>query len=140
MALVDKRAGRTERSGMFRTLLEVAFGGAVGATARFLVYAGFSRLGVQGVPWANLTVNVAGSFLMGVLVIWLQEKGLARHSPLLLTGVLGGFTTFSAFSLDTVKLLEQGANGAAFAYVAASVAVSVLALALGMALSRGWLA
>jgi CrcB protein len=125
---------------MFRTLLEVAFGGAVGASARFLVYAGFSRLGVPGLPWATLMVNIAGSFLMGMLVIWLHEKGLARHSPLLLTGVLGGFTTFSAFSLDAVKLWENGLPGLAIAYVAGSVAFSIAALALGMSLGRGWLA
>jgi len=125
---------------MFRTLLEVAFGGAVGASARFLVYAGFSRLGVPGLPWATLMVNIAGSFLMGVLVIWLHEKGLARHSPLLLTGVLGGFTTFSAFSLDAVKLWENGLPGLAIAYVAGSVAFSIAALVLGLSLGRGLLA
>ncbi len=125
---------------MFRTLLEVALGGALGASARFAAYAALSRTDGQGFPWATVFVNVLGSFLMGVLVIWLQEKGLARHAPILLTGVLGGFTTFSAFSLDAVKLWEQGAFGLAAGYVLGSVAVSIAALALGMSLGRGWFA
>jgi CrcB protein len=125
---------------MFRTILEVALGGAVGATARYLTYSAFWRRGVQGFPWATLFVNVAGSFLMSALLVWLQQKDLMRLSPLLLTGILGGFTTFSAFSafsLDAVRLWEQGAAGQAFAYVAGSVLASILALLLGMALMRG---
>ena len=125
---------------MFRTLLEVALGGALGASARFVACAAFTRADGQGFPWASVFVHVLGSFLMGVLVIWLQEKGLARHAPILLTGVLGGFTTFSAFSLDAVKLWEQGAVGLAAGYVPGSVAVSITALALGMSLTRGWFA
>jgi CrcB protein len=129
-----------ERDGMFRTLLEVALGGALGAAARFATYAVLSRADGQGFPWATAVVNILGSFLMGVLVIWLQEKGLSRHAPILLTGVLGGFTTFSAFSLDAMKLWEQGFGGLALAYVAGSVVASIAALALGMSLSRGWFA
>ncbi|MEY3306619.1 MAG: hypothetical protein RLZZ413_657 [Pseudomonadota bacterium] len=138
--MIDNEPVPAERDGMFRTLLEVALGGAVGASARFVTYAAFSRAGAPGSPWATLIVNVLGSFLMGVLVIWLQEKGFARHAPILLTGVLGGFTTFSAFSLDAMKLWEQGSGGLALAYVIGSVAASITALALGMALTREWFA
>jgi len=125
---------------MFRTLLEVALGGAVGASARYLTYAALSRGGGPGFPWATVVVNVAGSFVMGVLVVWLQQKGLARYAPVLLAGVLGGFTTFSAFSLDAVKLWERGEVGLALGYVIGSVVLSILALALGLALARGWFA
>jgi CrcB protein len=137
---VDKAVLPAERGGMFRTMLEVALGGALGASARFATYAVFSRADGQGFLWATVIVNVLGSFLMGVLVIWLQEKGLTRHAPILLTGVLGGFTTFSAFSLDAMKLWEQGSGGLALAYVVGSVAASITALALGMSLDRGWFA
>ena len=125
---------------MFRTMLEVALGGAVGASARYLTYAAFARGGEQTFPWATLSVNIFGSFLMGVLVILLDETGMSRHSPVLLTGVLGGFTTFSAFSLDAVKLWDHGSTGLALAYVIGSVAVSIIALALGMSLTREWFA
>jgi CrcB protein len=125
---------------MFRTMLEVALGGAVGASARYLTYAAFSNGGAPGFPWATVVVNVVGSFLMGVLVVWLQQTGLGRHAPILLTGVLGGFTTFSAFSLDAVRLWEQGSGGLALAYIIGSVVISILALALGLSLARGWFA
>ena len=122
---------------MFRTLLEVALGGAVGASARYLTYAALSRAAGQGFPWATIVVNVAGSFLMGVLVVWLAEKGSMRLAPFLMTGILGGFTTFSAFSLDAVVLWERGEPVQASVYVAGSVVLSVAALIVGMALTRG---
>ena len=84
------------------SLIWIAVGGAFGAVARYIV-------GLFVVfPFGTLTVNIFGSFVMGLLFIYLNYKGLDRWQPFLLIGLLGGFTTFSAFSLDTLKLYEDG--------------------------------
>ena len=115
----------------------VALGGAVGASARYLTGLAAIRLIGPGFPWGTLIVNIAGSFLMGVLVVALAELGGNRFAPLLMTGLLGGFTTFSAFSLDAVTLYERGAIGTAALYVSASVVLSLAALFAGLAAARG---
>jgi fluoride exporter len=122
---------------MIGTLAQVALGGAIGASARHLTNVAVLRGVGQGFPWATVIVNVAGSFLMGVLAVWLAEKGAMRLAPFLMTGILGGFTTFSAFSLDAVVLWERGEPMLAAAYVGGSVVLSVAALLAGMALTRG---
>ena len=123
---------------MFTTTLSVALGGAIGAALRFLTGAGILRLtGPQEFPLAILTVNVVGSFLMGVFVVLAAQKGLGQMAPFVMTGVLGGFTTFSAFSLETVTLMERGQIGAAGLYVGLSVILSVTGLMLGLWLARG---
>ena len=119
---------------MSLTLVQVAIGGAVGAVLRYLTGMAALRLLGTAFPWGTLTVNVVGSFAMGVLAIWLSG---GRLSPFLMTGVLGGFTTFSAFSLDAVNLWEKGQAGAAGLYLIASVGLSVGALIAGMALAKG---
>ena len=124
---------------MFWTLSQVALGGAIGASARYLTNVAVMRGIGPGFPWATVIVNVAGSFLMGVLVVVLAGTG-NRFAPFLITGILGGFTTFSAFSLDAVTLWERGATGPALAYVLGSVLVSLAALFAGMAVTRGILA
>lgn len=113
---------------MFWTLSQVALGGAIGSVLRFLTVAAVSA------PLATLIVNIAGSFAIGVAFVLLS----ARLSPLLMTGVLGGFTTFSAFSLDALKLWDTGQPAQAAGYVAASVLLSLAAVALGTALARGF--
>ena len=90
-----------------------------------------------GFPFGTLIVNIAGSFIMGMLMVMLLEKG-ARSVPFFMTGILGGFTTFSAFSLDAVTLFQRGNAGLAAAYVAVSVVVSIAALVTGMALARSF--
>ena len=122
---------------MISTLLQVALGGAVGAVARYLTGLGALRVFGAGFPVGTLAVNVLGSFLMGVLAVVLVQKSGARFSPLLMTGLLGGFTTFSAFSLDAVALWEKGAAGAAAIYVVASVLLSIAGLIAGLTLARG---
>lgn len=122
---------------MIGTMLHVALGGAIGATARYLTNVAVMRGLGPGFPWATLIVNVAGSFLMGVLVVWLAQREAMRLAPFLMTGVLGGFTTFSAFSLDVATLWERGAAVEAAAYVIGSVGLSVAALFAGMLLTRG---
>jgi CrcB protein len=124
-----------------QTLAIVFVGGGLGAALRHLVNLGAARLLGVGYPWGTLTVNVVGSFVMGVLVAWLATRfaGPDHHLRLFLaTGVLGGFTTFSAFSLDAVALWERGAHGAAAGYVLASVVLSIGGLFAGLALGRGW--
>ncbi|WP_418595164.1 fluoride efflux transporter CrcB [Ponticoccus sp. (in: a-proteobacteria)] len=118
-------------------VLQVAIGGALGASARYMTGVAMARLMGKGFPWGTLTVNVVGSFAMGALVVLLAHLGGNRWAPLLMTGVLGGFTTFSAFSLDVVTLYERGQTGAAAGYVAVSVLASIAALFAGMSLARG---
>ena len=121
------------------TLLHVALGGAIGATLRYLSGAAAVRLMGHGFPYGTLFVNVLGSFLMGLLAFWLMERmdgSYARYAPFLMTGVLGGFTTFSAFSLDALYLLERGRHMAALGYIGGSVILSIGALAIGIALAR----
>ena len=118
---------------MIPPLVQIALGGAAGASLRWLIGVQLAR---PGFPVAVLAANVSGSFAMGVLVVWLAARGLGAWQPLLLTGLLGGFTTFSAFSLETVTLLERGSSLQAGLYVALSVGLSVGALAAGMALAR----
>ncbi|MEM6589988.1 MAG: fluoride efflux transporter CrcB [Pseudomonadota bacterium] len=121
---------------MLGTLLHVALGGAIGASARYLTSVGAMRLMGPGFPWGTLTVNVVGSFLMGVLVVVLAQKGGMKAAPFLMTGMLGGFTTFSAFSLDAFTLYERGQTGLAVTYVAASVLLSILAIVAGVLVTR----
>ena len=122
---------------MLMTLLQVALGGAIGSSARYLTSVGAMRLIGPGFPWATLAVNVVGSFLMGVLVVVLAHKSGTRLAPFLMTGILGGFTTFSAFSLDALTLYERGQIALAGFYVTASVVFSLAAIVAGMALTRG---
>jgi fluoride exporter len=112
-------------------LLLVMAGGALGAGARFL--AG-RAVGATAFPYATLGVNVLGGLLMGLLAGSLLRAD-APWRLFLGTGVLGGFTTFSTFSLETVQLAQGGAVGTAAAYALLSVAGSVLALLLGLALA-----
>ncbi|WP_432449569.1 fluoride efflux transporter CrcB [Aliiroseovarius marinus] len=121
---------------MMTPLLQVALGGALGASARYLTNTTVTRLLGHGFPVGTLMVNIVGSFLMGVLVVVLAKKGGQAAAPFLMTGILGGFTTFSAFSLDAVTLYERGQAAAAMGYVLGSVVVSILALMAGLMLAR----
>ena len=127
---------------MILTFLQVALGGALGACARFALGLGAARLvGPNATfPVAVMGANVIGSFLMGALVVVLAERGGASLSPFIVTGLLGGFTTFSSFSLETALLWERGALGLAALYVALSVGLSLAGIAAGLAAARGALA
>ncbi|WP_096784597.1 fluoride efflux transporter CrcB [Rhodobacter sp. CZR27] len=122
---------------MISSLLQVALGGALGASARYLTNIASMRLFGSGFPIGTVFVNVLGSFLMGVLVVVLAHKGGNRWAPFLMTGILGGFTTFSAFSLDAATLYERGELGLAAVYVVVTVSLSLVALFAGMATMRG---
>ncbi|MBP6012197.1 MAG: fluoride efflux transporter CrcB [Alphaproteobacteria bacterium] len=120
------------------TILSIAVGGALGAVGRYALSSQVTHWAGAGFPWGILIVNVIGCFAMGVIAelaafTWNMQPEMRAF---LTTGILGGFTTFSAFALDTAVLTERGdLTGAAF-YVAASVLGSVAALFLGLALVR----
>lgn len=127
---------------MIAKLAMVAAGGAIGAVLRLLAVSLAARA-APGFPWGTLVVNVVGSFAMGLLAVWLMERApgaWGRYAPFLMTGVLGGFTTFSAFSLDTLTLLERGRMAEAAGYVAGSVTLSVGGLWAGLVIARRMLA
>lgn len=117
----------------------VALGGALGAAARHMVSAAALRWLGAGWPYGTLAVNVLGGLAMGLVIGWLSARGAADAQSvrlLLATGVLGGFTTFSAFSLEVVLMLERREMFAAAAYVGLSVLGAVLALMAGLAVAR----
>lgn len=116
-------------------LLLVFAGGGAGAVARYLVGVGAARSSWAAWPYGTLAVNVLGGFLMGLLVAALKGDG-ERWRLLLGVGVLGGFTTFSAFSLETAMMIERRAYGHALGYSLVSVTLSVTALFAGLMLSR----
>ncbi len=120
--------------------LLVFLGAGIGGSLRHAVNLGCTRFCGPAYPWGTLTVNVLGSFVMGVCAAWLTLRaGEDWSQPLrlfLTTGVLGGFTTFSAFSLDAVLLWERGEIVSASAYVAGSVLLSIAGLVAGLALVR----
>jgi CrcB protein len=121
-----------------RHYLLVFLGAGAGGALRHAFNLGFARLLPSTVGASTLAVNVLGSLLMGILIEWLALKGEATQSTrlFLTTGFLGGFTTFSAFSLETVLLYERGQIGSAAINILASVAMSLVALIAGLALVR----
>ena len=118
--------------------LLVFFGGGLGATLRHLVNIFCARCIGTGFPWGTFIINISGSTLMGLIAGYLAVKGGAsQHWRLfLMTGILGGYTTFSAFSLDTALLYERGELGLAAAYILGSVVLSIAGLFAGLALMR----
>lgn len=118
----------------------VFLGAGIGGALRHGVNLGCARYCGTAFPYGTLTVNVIGSFIMGAITGWLAFKaGAGWSQPLrlfLTTGILGGFTTFSAFSLDAVLVWERGEAGLAAGYVAASVGLSLAGLVAGLALVR----
>ena len=111
----------------------VALGGAIGSAARHGVNISASRLLGSGFPWATIIVNVLGCFAMGMITAFLRSKipDDQNMQLFLTTGLLGGFTTFSAFSLDFFGLMQRGEMPLAIAYAVASVALSIIALIIG---------
>lgn len=118
--------------------LIVALGSAIGGALRHGVNLGCARLLGTGWPYGTFTVNITGSFAIGVIVAWFASRGAGSPGWLLFlaTGLMGGFTTFSAFSLDVALLYERGQLGLAALYLGGSVAASVGALFLALALVR----
>jgi len=116
----------------------VAFGGAAGSVARYLVMSTVGHITHTGFPYATLSVNVIGAFVLGSVIelmalVWSPAPEVRN---LVVIGVLGGFTTFSTFSMDAYYLFERGEYSAAGLYVAGSVVLTILGLAAGMMLFR----
>ena len=121
-----------------RLVLYAAAGGAIGTVARHLANVGFGRWLGAGFPWSTLFVNVVGGFLMGAVIeaLALRFDGSLELRTFIATGILGGFTTFSAFSMDAVLLMQRGETVAAALYIGGSVVLSILALLAGLWLTR----
>jgi CrcB protein len=122
-------------------ILLVALGGALGSVARYLTGILATRLFGPSFPWGTLIVNIVGSFAIGVLVELIARRLNASMEMrlFLVTGVMGGFTTLSSFSLDFATLFERGDLGLAFVYVAATLVISIAAVFAGLALGRALL-
>lgn len=121
-------------------LISIMLGGAVGAALRYGTAHSITQLFGRTFPYGTLTVNVLGSFLIGVLAIWFSQRAML-DTPLakgLLVGVLGAFTTFSTFSLDNFQLLEQGQWLAFVANVLLNVILCLLAVYLGVLVARSF--
>ncbi|MBQ2261436.1 MAG: fluoride efflux transporter CrcB [Loktanella sp.] len=116
---------------MMTSVISVALGGAFGSVLRYLLGSAL------GFPVGTLVINVLGSFAIGLVWVLLAARGLQHWLPFVMTGLLGGFTTFSAFSLDTIRLVETGRITAAGLYVLASVILSIAACGLGLWLAKG---
>ncbi len=121
-----------------RLLLYAAAGGAIGTVARHLANVGFGRWLGAGFPWSTLFVNVVGGFLMGAVIeaLALRFDGSLELRTFIATGILGGFTTFSAFSMDAVLMMQRGETAMAAVYIGASVVLSIMALLAGLWLTR----
>lgn len=122
---------------MLASFISVALGGAIGASLRFGLGLAIIRTWGGGFPSAIISVNIIGSFLMGLFVVLSFQRGWEGLNLFVMTGILGGFTTFSAFSLEAYTLFEKGQFGAAAIYIGVSVIGSILGLIAGVALARG---
>jgi CrcB protein len=120
-----------------RTVLAVALAGAVGALARWGLGAWFGHR-FPSFPWGTMVINVSGSFILGVMFAVLVERniGSATLRVALMTGLMGAYTTFSTFSLETFRLFEDGATGLAMANIGFSVVLGLLAVWLGVVSGR----
>lgn len=131
-------AGVESAAGGMITVLSIAAGGALGAVARHLTNVGAAALFGLSFPWGTIIVNILGSFIMGVLVglfahAWQAPQALKLF---LTVGFLGGFTTFSSFSLDAVTLYERGDALLGIGYIAGSILLSIAALWVGLYITR----
>jgi len=121
--------------------LYVALGGALGSVARYLMQSFIGHYTGPGFPYGTLIVNISGSAIMGLFIGWLARGDLLHGQDLRLfvaIGILGGYTTFSSFSLESITLMEEGRWGAMGAYIAASVVLSLAGLLMGLRLMRAF--
>lgn len=121
-----------------KTLLFVALGGALGASCRYGVGVAAAHFGNGQFPWGTFVVNIAGSIILGMLaaILTFSWSPSPEMRAFLVVGVLGGFTTFSAFSFDVVLLIERGRFELAAIYMVGTVALSVAGLLVGLRLTR----
>lgn len=123
---------------MLKHVLMVAFAGAIGAVCRYSVV---NFIGGRYFPWGTMTVNILGSAIMGAAFVIIMEKGLvsADMKPLVMTGFLGAFTTYSAFSLEAWQLLDRGEWVSALSYILGTTLLCILALFIGVLMARSTL-
>ncbi len=123
---------------MIQQITAVAIGGAAGAVLRWLMAGSVQRLAGGAFPWGTLAVNALGSFLLGFLFVWLIERSTASELVrlALTVGLLGAFTTFSTYSLESIRLLQEGALGMAAANVIGQVVICLILTWLGIQLAR----
>jgi CrcB protein len=123
---------------MLKHLFMVAFAGALGAVCRYCVV---NYIGGRYFPWGTMIVNILGSAIMGAAFVIIMEKGLvsADMKPLVMTGFLGAFTTYSAFSLEAWQLLDRGEWVSALAYIFGTTLLCILALFIGVLMARSTL-
>ncbi|WP_304291857.1 fluoride efflux transporter CrcB [Porphyromonas uenonis] len=119
---------------MLRQLLLVALGGAIGSALRYLTALLLARHYTGSIPLATLAVNLVGCFLIGLLIGLCSDTSHLRL--LFITGFCGGFTTFSTFTAESYSMFREGSYGLALLYIAGSVLIGLLALWLGLSLSR----
>ena len=119
-------------------ILYVALGGALGASGRYALGHVMFKLMGPGYPWGTLAANIIGGLVMGLLVGWLafRVSGGEHLRLFLAVGVLGGFTTFSSFSLEAMRMIETKAYSMALGYISASVVFSILAVFIGLVIAR----
>jgi|TARA_B110000495_G_C22945626_1_gene553527 CrcB protein len=120
------------------TYIAIAFGGAFGAMSRFWIHSAVQRFNGSSFPLGTFSVNILGSFLIGVFFVVLAEKAQFAEPwrPLVTVGFLGAMTTFSTFSLDALLLFEQGHYNTALFYIVSSVALCLFAAFAGMQVTR----
>jgi len=123
---------------MIQQLASVAIGGAAGAVMRWLVASGVQKMAGGAFPWGTFAVNALGSFLLGFLFVWLIERSTASELVRLAVtvGFLGAFTTFSTYSLESVRLLQEGAFSLAFVNIIGQVMICLLLTWVGVQLAR----
>ncbi len=122
-------------------LILIAIGGALGSVARYLMQSLIGHYAGKDFPYGTLIVNISGSVVMGLFIGWLARATQGSQEQIRLfvaIGILGGYTTFSSFSLESINLLEEGRWGAMGLYIAASVMLSLVGLMLGLRLMRSF--
>ena len=135
-SISDFNKGEGQGKGSFMNYLMVFFGGGLGAALRYGLNVGVPRVMGAGFPWATFIVNIVGCFVMGAITAFLRTK-MPEDETLrlfLTTGLMGGFTTFSAFSLDFFNLMQKGQMPVAVVYALASAILSIIAVMIGFRL------
>lgn len=119
-----------------KEIVLIGVGGAAGSILRYIAGSAITRLGSFAFPWGTFVINVAGCLLIGVLMAWFRRNSLAEDTwkNLLSVGFCGGFTTFSSFAGENIRLLESGNVTVALAYIGASLFLGLLAVWIGMKL------
>lgn len=123
---------------MVKNMLLVALGGAIGSVLRYLTSVLVNKYNATVFPFATLTINIVGCFLVGIFIGYLQKNDLLESDLkyLLVTGFCGGYTTFSAFGHENISLMQTGNGALAFVYIASSVIVGLAAVWFGLFISQ----